>query len=392
MKVTRLFSFIAFFCLQSHLGLAADRAGYLRPLAGLWMPGNSIQTGFGSGVAISKDGHTIVVGAQDESAAYVYVNPGDGWQSTNQYTAKLTGRAGTAFGSSVAISGNTIVVGMCEGVRGAAFIFEKPPGGWQSTSDYTVALYGKNLTFGNVAIDGDTIVAAGWPPQVGVFVKPTEGWKTGTETAVLTPSSLQYGQDFGPDLAISGNTIIVGGWENDGLNSAGSAFIYVKPPSGWVNSTETADLTPSDGFPWEGFGFSVSINGETAVVGAWEENQGAGAAYVFTEPGDGWRSMTETAKLTAYNSGFNAWFGSQVGNCGRVVIVGAQQSDFGFTYVYVEPENGWQTTSDFSEELPSPSGLHVYGPFGMSGTYVVTPARTGLYSPDPSVVLVYGVD
>jgi hypothetical protein len=398
MKVTRLLLLLAFFCLQSNFGLATDSAsGFLRPLAGLWIPGNSFETDFGSGIAMSKDGNTVVVGAPGESAAYVYVKPSDGWQTTQNYTAKLTnGRPGRLFGSGVGISGDTIVVSMNDGERGAAFVFEKPEGGWQSTSNYVAMLYSESsgtLGFGAVAIDGDTIVAAGWQAgaQVGVFVKPAGGWRTTTETAVLRPSSVQPGQSFGPDLAISGSTIIVGGYYSDGANSAGSAFIYVKPAGGWVNSTETADLTPSDGFPWEGFGISVSIDGETAVVGAWENNVGAGAAYVFTQPSDGWQSMTETAKLTASNTGLNSWFGYQVAICGPFVAVGAGLQGLGFSYVYVEPNGGWQTTSDFNEELPSPSGLRVSGPFGMGRESLVTDAADGQTS-DPSVVLVYGIE
>jgi hypothetical protein len=394
MKVTRLFSFLAFFCLQSNFGVATDPAGYLRPLAGLWIPGNDSQTGFGSGVAISKDGNTIVVGASGESAAYVYVKPAGGWQTTKNYTAKLTnGRLGTPFGSNVAISGDTIVVSLYAGVKGAAYVFEKPDGGWQSTSNYQAVLHGKFETvgnMGNLAIDGDTIVAGSVATDdgvgFGVFVKPQGGWKSGTPTALLTPSSLQYGQEFGPGLAISGKTIIVGGFV-DGL-STGSAFIYVRPSGGWVNSTETAYLTPSDGFQGEGFGNAVAIDGETAVVGAWENYQGNGAAYVFTEPSGGWHSMTETAKLTAHNSVFDSWFGYQVAVHGCVVAVGAEQQ--GSEYVYVEPTGGWQTTSNFSEELRSPPGLTILGYLTMGGTSLVT----GVYgqTTHPSVVLVYGFD
>ena len=83
----------------------------------------------------------------------------------------------------------------------------------------------------------------------------------------------------------------------------GAAYVFTEPGSGWANMTQTAKLTASDGAADDRFGDSVSISGNTVVVGAPNAtvggNSGQGAAYVFTEPGSGWANMTQTAKLTA---------------------------------------------------------------------------------------------
>ena len=83
----------------------------------------------------------------------------------------------------------------------------------------------------------------------------------------------------------------------------GAAYVFTEPGSGWANMTQTAKLTASDGAAGDDFGTSVSISGNTVVVGAPDAtvgaNSGQGAAYVFTEPGSGWANTTQTAKLTA---------------------------------------------------------------------------------------------
>lgn len=84
------------------------------------------------------------------------------------------------------------------------------------------------------------------------------------------------------------------------------AYVFVKPPGGWVDATETARLIPSD-VPYPPtmtttlFGSTVDISGNTIVVGApWDPpGQSKGAAYVFVRPPGGWADMVETAKLTA---------------------------------------------------------------------------------------------
>jgi hypothetical protein len=398
MKI-RFLLLTAFVCLQSYFSLAADPAfGSLRALAKLWIPGNSNNNYFGSSVAISEDGNTVVVGAYAVGEAYVYVKPAGGWQTTQHYAAKLTnGLPGTPFGYSVAISGDTIVVSMNLGLQGAAFVFEKPVDGWHSTSNYEAMLTSRLPEAGNmapVAIYGGTIVAGFVPTEdnvgVGVFVKPKGGWKSGTETAVLAATDLPAGSDFGSSLAIQGDTIIVGNFV-DGPAGPGSAYIYVKPQGGWANSTQTAELTPSDGTEWEEFGMSVAFDGETAIVGAPGYNVGSGAAYVFTKPSSGWQSMMETAKLTASNGYSDSGFGNTVAIRGRIAVVGAQLYDDA-TYLYVESKDGWQSTSS-NEELPPPRGLYVNGPFAMGGTLLVTRTNRGeTTKPSPSEVVVYGIE
>lgn len=107
------------------------------------------------------------------------------------------------------------------------------------------------------------------------------------EQAKLTASDGAALDFFGWSVAISGDTVVVGAVLDDiGANAdQGSAYVFVKPVGGWMNMTQTAKLTASDGAAGDGFGFSVAVSGDTAVVGASGDTIGAntdqGSAYVF---------------------------------------------------------------------------------------------------------------
>ena len=127
------------------------------------------------------------------------------------------------------------------------------------------------------------------------------------------------------------------------LSNSGSAYVFTEPASGvWDDATETAKLTASDGVADDKFGTSVAVNGATVVVGATQDaDMGSkpGLAYVFTKPGAGWATATETAKLTASDAAADDEFGISVAIDGDTVVVGAHKdddngSDSGSAYVF----------------------------------------------------------
>lgn len=303
-------------------------------------------------------------------------------------TAKLTASAGAqavAFGWSVAISGNTIVVGAPEGgpkLAGEAFVFVKPALGWTNMTqtaeltDSDVLAQSSCDAFGaSVAISGTTIVVGrpqygcfSGPGSASVFVKPNGGWTNMTQTAKLTASDAasidQLGFDFGWSVSVSGNTIVVSAPLASPLGQGqGVIYVFVQPISGWTNMTQTAELFNGDAQHSFGFGLSVSISGKTVLVGAagsgFGANQNQGAAYVFVEPSGGWANMTSTARLTASNGKSNDYFGHSVAISGNVIVVSALLGPGppcpGATYLFVKPATGWQTTSTFAAELRHPS-------------------------------------
>ncbi len=329
--------------------------------------------GFGSSIAF--DGETIVVGAPfDDSkkgAAYLFVKPDDGWDNPNGTDpvdltdpAKLTAPNAAVedeFGYSVAMDGNTVVVGAYSddstdtdgnpvANSGSAYVFTKPGNAWVSTSTaatLTASDAAAGDEFGNsVAVDGNTIVvgasgddgdALEFTGSAFVFVKPNGGWVS-TSTAAKLIAYTRGNQDyFGRSVAIDGDTIVVGA---DGQESnRGSAFVFAEPSGGWVNNTETAKITASVRSGGHRFGFSVALDGDTVVVGAYGEASSRGSAYAFTMPGTGWATGTETAQLTASDAADNDRFGSSVAIDGDTVVVGAQNNDTAYVFDIVDWED-----------------------------------------------------
>ena len=124
-------------------------------------------------------------------------------------------------------------------------------------------------------------------------------------------------------VAIDGNTVVVG------FGASNLAYVYTEPASGWASSLytyPTAKLTASDGASGDSFGASVSISGNTVVVGAPDKsingNEAQGAAYVFMEPASGWADMTQTAELTASNGKTSDHLGTSVSVSGNTVVAG----------------------------------------------------------------------
>jgi len=345
------------------------------------------------GYSVSTSGDVVVVGASsadpggtiDAGAAYVFVKPGGGWADMTQ-TAKLTASDKAAFdyfGYSVAISGDVVLVGAYKAdpggtdYAGAAYVFVKMGGGWADmtqTAKLTASDKAAYDYFGySVAISGDVVVVGspysdpGGTSSAGVayvFVKPGGGWTDMTQTASLTASYKAQDDYFGSSVSISADIVVVGAYGADpgGMNTAGAAYIFVKPGGGWADMTQTARLTTSDMDTYDQFGWSVSISGDVVVVGALGADPGgtvsAGAAYVFVKPGGGWADMTQTAKLTALDKAENDYFGWSVSNSGGVVLVGAYGADPGGTgdagaaYIFF---NCYTTTTTITSDSPDPS-------------------------------------
>ena len=310
------------------------------------------------GYSVSASGDTVVVGAlgddSNKGSAYVFVKLSGGWSNMTQ-TAKLTASDGVGvdlFGYSVSVSGDTVVVGASrdDSQKGSAYVFVKPSGGWSNmtqTAKLTASDGVGDDYFGySVSASGDTVVvgASCDDSQKGsayVFVKPSGGWSNMTQTAKLTASDGVGDDYFGHSVSASGDTVVVGASRDDSLK--GSAYVFVKPSGGWSNMTQTAKLTASDGVGVDFFGISVSVSGDTLVVGACNDDSYQGSAYVFVKPSGGWSNMTQTAKLTASDGAADDEFGSSVSVSGDTVVVGASDddSDQGSAYVFVKPSGGW---------------------------------------------------
>jgi len=355
---------------------------------------------FGYSVAVSGD--TVVVGAlledsnatgvngdqsdnsaPEAGAAYVFVRNGPIWSQEAYLKASNTNRW-DHFGYSVAVSGDTVVVGAeyersgATGVNGdqsdntayyagAAYVFTRSSGIWsqeaylKGSNTETWDLFGRS-----VAVSDDTVVV-GAPGEASgatgvdgnendnsltqagaayVFRRSGASW---SQEAYLKASTTDKGDFFGNSISVSDDTVAVGaGGEASsatGVNGdqsdnsayqAGAVYVFRRSSGTW---SQEAYLKASNTDPGDLFGWSVSVSGDTAVVGAFRESSSAtgvngdqsdnsatwsGAAYVFAKSGGSWH---QDAYLKASNTDADDWFGCAVALSDDVVVVGASGED-----------------------------------------------------------------
>ncbi len=382
--------------------------------------------GVGNSVAISGD--VVVVGAPSAGsagAAYVFLKPAGGWSNAVQ-NAKLVasdGATSDSFGQSVAIEGDTVVVGSLgddigsKVDQGSAYVFVKPAGGWSGSltesAKLTASDGGGNDAFGgSVALAGDTVVVGSAYDDIGskvdrgsayVFIKPAGGWSgSRTENAKLTASDGAGGDYLGGSVAISGDTIATGasGAKIGSNLGQGASYIFKKPAGGWVGSiTESAKLVVSNGLTGDGFGGSVAIADGTVVSGAPGLDgvaQNQGAVYVFIEPVGGWSgTIPESAKLSATYAGDEDFLGSSVAIEGDTIVAGAPtdpQEGFsdGAAYVFVKPAGGWVGSITQSEGLSANNGEQPFGAsVAISGGTVVAGSPDDYYVHGPGAAYIF---
>jgi hypothetical protein len=307
------------------------------------------------GWSVAVSGNTLVAGAPNKNgsqgAAYVFVEPAGGWINGTE-SAELTGSDETVsdtVGFSVAISGNTAVVGAPQKFSGpgAAYLFVEPSTGWTSMTQ-TSKLTAPNGVHGNqfglsVSIGGSAVAIGApvaplddGPGEVYVFVKPAGGWPNNlTQKAQLIGSDAEAGfDDVGVSVAVNGGTILAGDTYFGAYFPQGAAYLFVEPQSGWVNSTETAKVVSTDQQS-EYMGTSVSISGGAGVAGApgcTVEYFSQGCAYLFLEPSGGWIDETQTARLTASDARADNYLGTSVSIDGSTIVAGAWGANIGSNY------------------------------------------------------------
>ncbi len=300
---------------------------------------------FGSTVAIS--GNTAVVGSSfadvdgkaDQGVAYVFVRSGSVW-SLQQKLIASDGLAGDRFGFSVAIEGNTLIVGAVVDDEptfgeGSAYIFVRSGTTWTEQAKLVASDREAADQFGqSVAISGNTVVIGALRdngPETGdqgsayVFVRSGITW---TEQAKLVASDGDNNDLMGASIGISGNTVVVSATRKE------AAYVYVRSGTTW---SQQQKLTASDAMAVDFFATSVAIDGERIVVGASQDDESGGidqgSAYVFERSGTTW---TERQKITASDATASAKFGASVWIRGPRLLVGANGENLsrGATYVF----------------------------------------------------------
>jgi hypothetical protein len=299
----------------------------------------------GNAVAIS--GTTAVVGApldnggpSDQGAAYVFVNNGNGWFQQAKLSA-ADGAASDYFGSAVAISGETVLVGapgddVSGSDQGSAYVFTRTGNTW-SQQQKLVAADGAVLdSFGTaVALDGDTALIGSYnsdlPTGVNqgaayVFTRSGAVW---SQQQKLVADNGAGNDFFGFAVALGGDTAAIGAYGKDvsGNPDRGAAYIFTRTGGAW---SQQQILTAADGAANDYFGSSLALSGDTLAVGAYSDSIGLntdqGSVYVFARANGTW---SQQQKLTANDGAANDHFGRAVAASGDVIVIGAEDDDLG---------------------------------------------------------------
>lgn len=293
-------------------------------------------TGMGLSVAIS--GNTAVVGARTDAglrgSAYVFVRSGTTWTEQQKLIPSHASPEASLFGYSVAISGDTIVVGAMASLitgstgRGSAYVFVRSGTNWTEQARLLAPDAGGegiNFQFGrSVAVDGDMAIvgANGAGPNFRgaayVFARSAGVWAFDQRLAASDGADNDF---FGYSVALAGQTVIIGSFaDDDGGEASGSAYVYVRNGT-W---SEQQKLVPSDPIPSGHFGISVALSGETAVVGSMPLDNfidpTQGSAYVFTRSGGTW---AQAQKLQGCDIDRDL-FGGSVAISGDRIVVGRE--------------------------------------------------------------------
>jgi len=331
------------------------------------------------GTTVSNNGEYSIIGSpgykNNTGCAYVVHHKGNKWETV----AKLTSSDSAVddeFGCSVDIYGDYVVIGATgdndnsSGSKsGSAYVFKKPETGWEDMTEtakltatdagifgYAVGISGNYIVVG-AKRDQDNIIGVG---SAYVYEKPISGWVDMTETAKLSATSIDINDMFGTSVDISGDYIVVGAYK--GLWNYGVAYVYKKPETGWVDIMQIARLRPSDGISNELFGRSVSISGDVIAVSAiYDENQ-KGSVYVFEKPAEGWINMNENAKLTGSNCKSLSCFGKAVGVFEDKIV--ASSTFESSVYIFNKPDEGWVNKTE--NKIIKASDSYYYDRFGTS--------------------------
>ncbi len=304
----------------------------------------------GFAVALSADGNTAIVGGLGDNtfagAAWVFTRSGGSW---SQQGNKLVGTGATGVaqqGNAVALSadGNTAIIG---GYRdntfaGAAWVFTRSGSVWSQQGNKLVATDAVGFARQGISVDlssdGNTAIVGGHTDNANagaawIYTRIGGSWSL-QRKLVGTGAVGSARQGRSVALSDDGNTALVGGYEDDA--SAGAVWVFTRSGGVWAQQGNKFRGTGAVGNASQGLAVSLSGDGNTALVGGIDDNAFAGAAWIFTRSGGVWSQLGN--KLFGSGAVGNANQGGAVAisSSGNRVIVGgiADNANFGAAWVY----------------------------------------------------------
>jgi hypothetical protein len=349
--------------------LVADYPAYLGRLAAEDGAANDL---LGTSVAVSGD--YAIVGARrkngDTGAAYIYVRKGSTWVEQQKITAS-DATAGDFFGTAVGISGNYAIIGASgkKTTEGAAYIFGRSGTTWTEIAKLDRPASSKY--FGNsVAISGDTVIVGNYQvKEAYAFVRSGAKWPLQQK---LVPKDGTEIDSFGEAVAISGDTAIIGAGHfcNPGTTSKAAAYFFTRTGTVWTEQQKVADTDPTNN---DCFGSAVSLSGDWAIIGAGGYDKPAentGTAYIYERSGSVW-SLRQQLKNPDDDDG--DIFGNNVALSGKYAIISSPfaSSNIGAAFIYSCTDMGWIMEKKIAGSTVSATPNYFGDTVAIDGPYVI---------------------
>ena len=292
-------------------------------------------------------------------------------------TFKLTAEdanPGDEFGLSVAIDGNTVVVGARRDDEnaidaGAAYIYEWQGAAWVQIKKILASDSSFNDRFGrDVDIDGDTVVIGARYDDVGatdsgsvyIFERNQGGTNNWGEVKKITAGDPQHEAHFGVRLALQGDQLLVGAPAHSSSPHHGAGYLFERNQGGPNNWGQVKKFVGSDSNAADAFAVGLEIDDDTIVLGARlhdSAGNNAGAAYIFERNHGGPDNWGEVVKITASDPATDAEFGKEVAIEGDVVVIGAPHKNelgasSGAVYIFERDDGGPNNWGEVDKLVP----------------------------------------
>lgn len=335
--------------------------------------GGSGAGAFGASVAVSADGDTAIVGAPyahgSAGAAWMFVRSGSTWvqQGPELTGGEENGEGGFATTVALSANGDTAIVGgpYDHADAGAVWVFTRSGSTWvqqgpklTGAGEPGIGFFGKSVA---VSGDGGTALIGGQinDSDAGAAWVFTHAGSTWTQQGGRLDGSGAKGQSkFGASVALSGDgsTALIGGYTDAGH---GTAWVFTHTGSRWTQQGPPLNGGGESRGAQFSFAVALSQSGDTALIGAPEQGDGDGAAWVFTRFDSSWAQ--QGPPLTGGEAGTGGAFGSSValsGN-GNIALVGApdEHGDAGAALVFKRSSSTWtQQGAPLSGSGEAPGG------------------------------------
>jgi choice-of-anchor B domain-containing protein len=301
----------------------------------------AVQAGYADALAVGPD--AVFIGEANNSIrpglVYVYRRgDADGWNEAARLTASDAARR-NGFGAALALEGSTLLVsatGTGDG-RGSFYVFTRDGEDWNESARVVPTDVTPGQGFGAAVALNGSVALVGAPRgddrtgAVYVYTRAADG--TWSQSGMLTAPDGQPDDRFGASVAVRGDLALVGAPNQDG--GAGAVYAFRRSGATWIAAGR---LGLRDAGSTDRFGTSLVLDDGTAFVGAPQYGANVGAVFTFVNGGQGdWR---QTGHLTAFDAPRNGSFGATLAAAGSTLWVGAARAGNGASYVFERDQAG----------------------------------------------------